>query len=39
VPLIPESFVIDRGGTVRLYVPNTRDWGTPEAIACLKAVK
>jgi peroxiredoxin len=39
VPLIPESFVIDRGGTVRLYFPNTRDWSTPEAIACLKAVK
>lgn len=39
VPLLPESFVIDRSGTVRLYFPNTRDWGSAEAIACLKAVK
>jgi peroxiredoxin len=39
VPLVPESFVIDRGGVVRLYLPNTRDWGSAEALACLKAVK
>ena len=39
VPLLPESFVIDRGGTVRLYLPNTRDWSSAEALSCLKALK
>lgn len=39
VPLLPESFVIDRSGVVRLYLPNARDWSSAEAIACLKAVK
>ncbi len=36
---VPESYVIDRGGTVRLYLVNKRDWGSAEAIGCLEALK
>ncbi len=33
--LLPESYVIDRKGIVRYYFANSRDWDSPEAIACL----
>lgn len=36
--LLPETYLIDRTGTVRYYIVNTRDWSSPEAIACLKAL-
>jgi peroxiredoxin len=38
VHLIPESFVVDRHGVVRLYLSNARDWSTPAARACLEAL-
>jgi peroxiredoxin len=39
VRAVPETFVIDRSGTLRLYFPNMRDWSSAEAIACIKAIK
>lgn len=36
--LLPESLLLDRAGVVRFYFPNTRDWDSPEARACVKAV-
>ena len=38
VHLLPESFVVDRHGIVRLYLSNSRDWSTPEARACVEAI-
>jgi peroxiredoxin len=38
VKLLPESFLVDRKGVVRFYFANARDWSSPEAIACVKAV-
>lgn len=38
VPAVPESFLIDAKGIVRMYVLNKRDWSTPEAAACVKHV-
>ncbi len=38
VHLLPESFVIDKHGIVRAYFANSRDWSTPAALACLKAI-
>ena len=38
VHLLPESFVVDKHGVVRLYFANSRDWSTPEARACIEAV-
>jgi hypothetical protein len=36
--LLPESYAIDRKGVVRYYFANVRDWGSPDAIACLRAL-
>lgn len=33
---VPETYVIDRKGTVRFHVVNYRDWSKPEVTACLK---
>jgi cytochrome c biogenesis protein CcmG/thiol:disulfide interchange protein DsbE len=38
VHLLPESFLVDKHGIVRLYFANSRDWSTPDALACLRAV-
>jgi hypothetical protein len=38
VQAVPESFLIDRAGNVRFYFVNKRDWSTPEAAACVRAV-
>lgn len=35
---LPESYLVDRRGVVRMYFDNTRDWSTPEALACVKAL-
>jgi len=35
---VPETFVVDRTGKVRLYIVNQRDWSTPDAIACIRAL-
>jgi peroxiredoxin len=38
ISILPETYLIDRTGTVRYYIVNTRDWSSPESIACLKAL-
>jgi cytochrome c biogenesis protein CcmG, thiol:disulfide interchange protein DsbE len=38
VAAIPESFLVDRSGTVRYYFQNLRDWGSPDALACVRAL-
>jgi hypothetical protein len=38
VRAVPESFLVDRAGRVRFYIVNARDWSTPDAIGCLKAL-
>jgi peroxiredoxin len=35
---LPESYLIDRNGNIRYYVVNTRDWSTPSAQQCLRAL-
>src|SRR4029079_1106301 len=35
----PETFLIDAAGRVRYYFINKRDWGRPEAIACLESLR
>jgi hypothetical protein len=39
VDLVPESFLVDRAGNVRLHFTNWRDWSTPAAIACIRALQ
>ena len=34
----PESFLIDKGGRVRYAFINRRDWGVPEAAACIEGL-
>ena len=36
--LLPESYLVDRTGRVRYYFANARDWSSPDAIACVKAL-
>ena len=36
--LLPESFLLDCAGVVRFYFANSRDWDSPAARACVKAV-
>jgi hypothetical protein len=36
--LLPESYLVDRKGVVRYYFANVRDWSTPEAVACVRAL-
>lgn len=36
--LLPESYLIDRAGRVRYYFANARDWSSPDAIACVRAL-
>jgi cytochrome c biogenesis protein CcmG/thiol:disulfide interchange protein DsbE len=38
VKAVPESFLVDRAGNVRFYFVNKRDWSTPEAAACVRAL-
>ena len=38
VKAVPESFLVDRAGNVRFYFVNKRDWSTPEAEACVRAL-
>ncbi len=38
VAAIPESFLVDRSGTVRYYFQNLRDWSSPDALACVRAL-
>jgi serine/threonine-protein kinase len=38
VQAVPESYLIDRAGTVRFYFNNARPWNSPEAIACVQAL-
>jgi peroxiredoxin len=33
---LPESYLIDRDGTIRYYVVNTRNWASPDAQRCIK---
>jgi peroxiredoxin len=35
---LPESFLIDRNGNIRYYVVNTRDWSSPDAKRCIRAL-
>ncbi len=36
---VPETYVIDRAGTIRLHVVNERDWSTRDAAACRHAIE
>ena len=33
---LPESYLIDRDGTIRYYVVNTRNWASPDAQRCIR---
>lgn len=35
---LPESYLIDKNGNIRLYVVNTRDWSSPDAQRCIRAL-
>jgi peroxiredoxin len=35
----PETFLIDGQGRIRYYFINKRDWGKPEALACLESLR
>ncbi len=37
ITVVPETYVVDRTGTIRMHVINQRDWSTPSIAACLKA--
>lgn len=37
ITAVPETYVVDRAGTIRMHVINQRDWSTPSIAACLKA--
>ncbi|HKA90129.1 MAG TPA: TlpA disulfide reductase family protein [Haliangiales bacterium] len=34
----PESYLVDRKGNVRYYVVNSRDWSSPDALECVRAL-
>ena len=34
----PESYLIDRKGKVRYYLVNSREWATPDATSCVRAL-
>jgi len=34
----PESFLIDKDGTIRYFVISDRDWSTPDVTACLNSM-
>jgi len=38
IKAVPESFVVDRKGTLRHYFVNKRDWDSDVAITCLRAL-
>jgi peroxiredoxin len=38
ISLLPETFVVDKKGIVRLYFVNSREWNEPDAAACMKAL-
>ena len=38
IKAVPESALIDRNGNIRAYFVNKRDWSTPVAKTCLRAV-
>lgn len=38
VDALPESFLIDRAGNLRFHFGNERDWGSADAIACVRAL-
>ena len=35
---VPESFLIDRQGRIRMYFDNRRDWDSPVAETCLRSI-
>ena len=38
IKAVPESFVIDKRGRIRLYLANKRDWDAPVTETCLQAL-
>jgi thiol-disulfide isomerase/thioredoxin len=38
VDLLPESFLVDRAGNARFHFVNWRDWSSPDAVACVRAL-
>lgn len=34
----PESYLVDREGKIRYWFVNKRDWGTDEALQCIKSL-
>lgn len=38
VRAVPESFLVDRAGNLRFYFINRRDWSSPDALACVRAL-
>jgi hypothetical protein len=34
----PESFLVDKDGTIRYYIVSNRDWSTPAVEACLDSM-
>jgi peroxiredoxin len=35
---VPESFLIDRAGRIRMYFDNRRDWDSPVAETCIQSI-
>jgi peroxiredoxin len=35
---LPETYLIDREGKIRYYVVNTRNWSSPDAQRCIRAL-
>ena len=35
---LPETYLIDKQGDIRYYFMNKRDWRSPSAIRCLRAL-
>jgi peroxiredoxin len=35
---VPESFLIDRSGRIRMYFDNRRDWDSPVAETCIQSI-
>ncbi|MND08431.1 hypothetical protein D3C83_310240 [compost metagenome] len=33
---VPETYVVDRKGTIKFHVVHKRDWSRPQIAACLK---
>lgn len=38
VPALPETFIIDREGTIRYYYVNKRDWHSGVAVTCMRSL-